>query len=120
MDFGKIVLDKVDNYYKAQKGEEPTRVISLENKEHLNGYLKSEPGENKEQTQDIKNIIEEINKSINTIDNVSFSFHEKTNTIIITIKNEDGEITREIPSKDSIKLLEHLQEHMGLLIDESR
>ena len=70
--------------------------------------------------EELSGIVKQLNDSAGNNDKVSFSFHEKTNRIIIRIKNENDEIVREIPSEDSIKLLEHIQEHMGLLIDESR
>lgn len=70
--------------------------------------------------------IEGVVKNLNSIaknfnEKVQFSFHEKTNRIIIKVINSDtNEVVREIPAKYSIKLLEHLQEYMGLFVDESR
>jgi flagellar protein FlaG len=70
--------------------------------------------------------VEEVVKNLNNIaknfnEKVRFSFHEKSNRIIIKVINSDtNEVVRQIPAKYSIKLLEHLQEYMGLFIDESR
>jgi flagellar protein FlaG len=70
--------------------------------------------------------VDEVVKNLNSItknfnEKVQFSFHEKSNRIIIKVINSDtNEVVRQIPAKYSIKLLEHFQEHMGLFIDESR
>jgi len=70
--------------------------------------------------------VEEVVKNLNSItknfnEKVQFSFHDKTNRIIIKVINSDtNEVVREIPAKYSLKLLEHFQEYLGLFIDESR
>ena len=69
---------------------------------------------------------EDVVKNLNSItknfnEKVQFSFHDKTNRIIIKVINSDtNEVVREIPAKYSLKLLEHFQEYLGLFIDESR
>jgi flagellar protein FlaG len=70
--------------------------------------------------------VEDVVKNLNSItknfnEKVQFSFHDKTNRIIIKVINSDtNEVVREIPAKYSLKLLEHFQEYLGLFIDESR
>ena len=47
---------------------------------------------------------------------MSFSFNEKTQRIIVKVMNNDtNEVVREIPSKEAIKLLEHIQDFLGML-----
>jgi flagellar protein FlaG len=72
--------------------------------------------------EEMSDLIEKLNKGVQEIhERLSFSFHEKTKRIIVKIVNSDtNEVIREIPPKDAIKLLEHIQDFLGLLVDESR
>jgi uncharacterized FlaG/YvyC family protein len=81
------------------------------------GFERKEPLD-----MDIESTIKNLNTlSKNFNEKVQFSLHEKTNRIIIKVVNSDtNEVVREIPSRYSIKLLEHVQEYLGLFIDESR
>ncbi len=78
------------------------------------------------QSQSVNMDVEGVIKNLNNItksfnEKVQFSFHEKTNRIIIKVINSDtNEVVREIPAKYSMKLLEHFQEYLGLFVDESR
>lgn len=76
-----------------------------------------EPGK-----EEILNVVDQLNKSIENLqDKVTFSYHEKTHTIVMKLRDsETNEIIREIPAKSSIRLLEHIQEYLGFFIDESR
>lgn len=71
---------------------------------------------------EISNIVDQLNKGVRDIhERMSFSYHEKTQRIIVKVMNNDtNEIVREIPSKEAIKLLEHIQDFLGMLVDESR
>lgn len=71
---------------------------------------------------DVEGIVKNLNSiTKNFNEKVQFSFHDKTNRIIIKVINSDtNEVVREIPAKYSLKLLEHFQEYLGLFIDESR
>jgi flagellar protein FlaG len=52
---------------------------------------------------------------------VSFSYHEGTNRVIMKVINPDTqEVIREVPAKNVIRLLEHIQEYIGMFVDESR
>ncbi len=72
--------------------------------------------------EEIIKAVDQLNKSIENLqDKVTFSYHEKTHTIVMKVHDsETNEIIREIPAKSSIRLLEHIQEYLGLFIDESR
>lgn len=72
--------------------------------------------------EDIKMAVSELNKLAgNFNEKVRFDLDDKTNRIIIKLINRDtNEVVSEIPSKYSIRLLEHFQEYMGLFVDESR
>lgn len=78
------------------------------------------------QSQSVNMDVEGVVKNLNSIaknfnEKVQFSFHDKTNRVIIKVINSDtNEVIREIPAKYSMKLLEHFQEYLGLFVDESR
>ena len=71
---------------------------------------------------DVKRTVNELNRLSGSFnEKVQFGFHEKTNRIIIKIIDKDtNEVVSEIPSKYSLRLLEHIQENMGIFVDESR
>ncbi|TFH41018.1 MAG: flagellar protein FlaG [Chrysiogenales bacterium] len=71
---------------------------------------------------EISEIVNRLNDGVRDMhERISFSFHEKTKRIIVSIINgETNEVVREIPSKEAIKLLEHIQDFLGMLVDESR
>jgi flagellar protein FlaG len=72
--------------------------------------------------KDISEIVDRLNKGVQEIhERMSFSYHEKTQRIIVKVLNsETNEVVREIPAKEAIKLLEHIQDFLGMLVDESR
>lgn len=73
----------------------------------------------KENVKDIADTLNSAAKSLNT--KVSFSVHEKTNRIIMKITDvQTGDVVREIPPKEMIRLLEHMHELIGMFVNESR
>lgn len=52
---------------------------------------------------------------------IAFRYHESTDRVIVSVLDaETEEVVREIPSKDMIRLIEHLRDYIGVLVDESR
>ena len=76
----------------------------------------------KESPEEVRQVIEKLIWEVAPLrERVSFSYHEKAHTIVMKVLDpQTGEIVREIPSRDSIKLLEHIREYLGLFVDESR
>ncbi|HPS58401.1 MAG TPA: flagellar protein FlaG [Spirochaetota bacterium] len=72
--------------------------------------------------EDIKRTVAELNRLSGSFnEKVQFGYHENTNRIVIKIIDKDtNEVVSEIPSKYSLRLLEHIQENIGLIVDESR
>jgi flagellar protein FlaG len=70
----------------------------------------------------IENLIDTLNAGARSVDRmVSFSFHEKTNRVIMKILDEKTrEVIREIPPKEMIKILEHIHGMIGMFVDEQR
>lgn len=73
-------------------------------------------------TKEISELVSRLNDGVRDIhERMSFSFHEKTQRIIVKVMNSNtNEVVREIPSREAIRLLEHIQDFLGLLVDESR
>ena len=92
------------------------------------GVGKNDTSESK--MEDISNIdmqslvssLNELNKESSSFgERISFSYNEKTNSIIMkVIDNKTMEVVKEIPPKDAIKLAENIREYIGILIDEKR
>lgn len=72
--------------------------------------------------EDVRMAVSELNRLAgNFNEKVQFSLDDRTKRIIIKLIDRDtNEVVSEIPSKYSIRLLEHFQEYMGLFVDESR
>lgn len=70
--------------------------------------------------EQIKNIIEQANKSLAACSTrLEFTIHEKTKEIIVKVLNTDtGEVIKEIPSEKSLDRFAEVLENNGLLVDE--
>ncbi len=112
------IMNVVDSFNKTtnMQGKNVLNRSGYENKEADQGV----------QSQSVNMDVEGVVKNLNNIaknfnEKIQFSFHEKTNRVIIKVINSDtNEVVREIPAKYSMKLLEHFQEYLGLFVDESR
>ncbi len=105
--------DQVDNVgLKARKADNVKEVASFNSE---NTYRDLNP-------KDISGIVERLNNGVREMhERLSFSYHEKTGRIIVKVLDPNtDEVIREIPSKDAIKLLEHIQDFLGMIIDETR
>ena len=71
---------------------------------------------------EIVEIVDQLNKTVDGHEpKISFSYHDKINRVIMKIIDSDtNEVVREIPAKDLVKLLENLNEYIGVFFDESR
>lgn len=70
----------------------------------------------------VKNIVDTLNSAAKSLNQrVSFSIHEKTNRIIMRFQDANtNEVIREIPPREMIRLLERINEMIGMFVDESR
>lgn len=72
----------------------------------------------------VKSAVEELNKQIKQNvhkTNLSFKYHDETNRISITVKDQDtDEVIREIPAEKALDMLAKAWEMAGLLVDEKR
>jgi flagellar protein FlaG len=109
----RVIIDKVDNINRSRQennskpddakagGDEYTKALS---------------------SNDIHEAVGKLNNALGAYnERVSFEYREKINRVIVRIvDSQTNEVVREMPPKDVIKLLEHIQEYMGMLVDESR
>ncbi|MDE6433355.1 MAG: flagellar protein FlaG [Lachnospiraceae bacterium] len=100
-----------------QSGYEPKDGQEKENNANDEGKNLSEVSPEK-----IKNAVSEINKKIRlTHTQCEFKFHEKTNRIMITVKDsETDEVIKEIPPEKTLDMIAKSLELAGLLVDEKR
>lgn len=72
--------------------------------------------------ENIDSIIDSLNSAAKSVNQkVSFSFHDKTNRVILRfIDGNTNEVIREIPPKEMLRLLERMHELIGMVVDESR
>ncbi len=112
--------------------------VNLDSVDNINRYARKpetlsekavpvQPAQKEDKSKDltreeISNLIDKLNNGVRDIhERMSFSFHEKTHRVVVKIINsETDEVIREIPPKDAIKLLEHIQDFLGMVVDESR
>jgi flagellar protein FlaG len=115
MDVNNVIANKIDNISQS-------RFVKMKTTENVaSDKIKAE--NNITLTKDnIDNLVDTLNSAAKSInERVSFSFHEKTNRVIMKFTNTDtNEVIREIPPKEMIRLLEHMHELIGMFVDESR
>jgi len=114
MNIGSVLLERIDNpRFTPAGGGRPDVEFSRA------------AGMKKEYSPDrteIHDMVSRLNKTVEDLnERISFSYHEKTNRVILKVIDSDtNEVVREIPPRDLIRLLEHIQEYMGMFVDESR
>ena len=110
MKINNAMIESIENYhYKQNKGEH-----------EVNAQERARPRE--VSRDEINDIVKRLNKTFdNENERITFSYHEKTNRIIIKVlDSKTNEVLREIPPKDILKLVENIQQYLGILYDESR
>ncbi len=116
MDINNIIANKVDNISQ-------TRISSAKPQtEYVSSGMEKPFRDVKLSTENINNIVDTLNSAAKSVNQrVSFSFHEKTNRVILKfINGNTNEVIREIPPKEMIRLLERMHEMIGMFVDESR
>lgn len=72
--------------------------------------------------EEIADVVDRLNSGVKDMhERLTFSIHEKTQRVVVKIINTDtNEVIRELPAREAIKLLEHIQDFLGMIVDESR
>lgn len=115
MDVNNIISSKIDSIAQSKMA----RVKNADNV--TSGSVNSEKSI-KLTKDNVDNLVDTLNSAAKSVnEHVSFSFHEKTNRVIMKFtNNETNEVIREIPPKEMIRLLEHMHDLIGMFVDESR
>ena len=113
MSIGKI-LDSIDMRFKNSSTVREGKARIAKGSSEGSGR---EPG-----AEETKVVVDKLNSSVDKFNGrLSFHYHEKTHRVIMKVIDPDtDEVIREIPARDAIKLLEHIQDYLGMLVDESR
>lgn len=85
-----------------------------------NSAPKTQNGEqNNEQTPSLSELTKELNQQIDTLNtNVKFEFNEQIGELYISVVEKDtGNVIRQIPSEEAMKLREHLKNLVGMIFD---
>jgi len=68
----------------------------------------------------VESAADNMNKKMSST-HIEFSYNENVNRVSITVYDDvTGEVIREIPPEESLKMLEKMWEITGLLVDEKR
>ena len=114
------VMNIVENFNSKMTGQingsHSGRVVVAEKADSV------QPEKEAVKPDDVKMAVSELNRLAGSFnEKVQFSLDDRTNRVIIKLIDRDtNEVVSEIPSKYSIRLLEHFQQSMGIFIDESR
>lgn len=79
-------------------------------------------GQNNNESERIRSAVKRANSTMKTTKTrCEFSYHEDTNRVSITIYDKDTEeVIREIPSEETLELIQKMYEMAGILVDEKR
>ncbi|MBN1532130.1 MAG: flagellar protein FlaG [Spirochaetes bacterium] len=114
MNVKNVLIDRIDNLRQQNAAAE-------------RGLHQSEPSADTKNNrapsrQRVLESVDQLNRASNQLnERLSFSYNEKVNRVIVKVINgSTNEVIREIPPKDIIKLVEHIQHYLGMIVDESR
>ena len=73
------------------------------------------------QADDIDGTLAQIQKVVEAATGraLSFEVDEEEKDLIVTVKADDGEVIRQIPSKEIVELRKRLEDLVGVFMDES-
>lgn len=96
-----------------------SKVEAVSKNSNLDSIEKDKDKNEKEATErQISKAIEHVKSLQNMRTHCEFSYHENINRISIKVVDEGtGEVIREIPPEDSLKLVEKMWELAGILVD---
>lgn len=109
-------IDTIGKYARKTEGVEQASAVQAQAK------VQSQSVPRELSSREVSDIVNRLNDGVKLIhERMSFSYNEKTQRIVVKVLNSDtDEVLREIPEKEAMKLLEHIQDFLGILVDESR
>jgi len=68
---------------------------------------------------DVKNLVDDLNKTSDSLEvAVKFAFNDKLGEVYVNVVDKNsGEVIRQIPSKEALKLKEAMKEFIGSIFD---
>lgn len=79
--------------------------------------------ENKPDPQEARRALEETSEHLNQLmarnkRDLSFSVDDVTNTVVLTVKNREGEVVRQIPNETALRVAHNIENMKGLMQDQ--
>ena len=74
---------------------------------------------NKLDKNDVKSLVEDLNKTSDSLEvAVKFAFNDKLGEVYVNVVDKNsGEVIRQLPSKEALKLKEAMKEFIGSIFD---
>lgn len=90
-----------------------SRIVNSERSRQGDTFkVQLDPGKAKEMAEDVQQYLEDLNIQL------SFKVHDKTGELVVQVLNRDtGDVVRQIPPENLIKLREKLEELRGVLFN---
>lgn len=95
---------------------------SVSKEDNVNSVTKNQDDENMVNENQVKNAIDELNKTLKDSDKtVTYSMHKDSNTIVVKIKNRvTGEIIKEFPNEKNLDFISKIIKKTGLYFDQKK
>ena len=111
--------------YEQSKAVQPEKSVVIEDSMAISGDKgEAKDSQNEQRGQASNRSVEDAVKRANnkmSKTHCEFSYNNEVNRVSITVyDDETGEVVREIPPEESLKMLEKLWELTGLMVDEKR
>lgn len=115
MEISKVIHGNVQGYARNENAQKPGKAVNSNDSPATDARLNLSSDE-------MKNIADTLNSAAKSVNRrISFDYHDKTRRIIMKVTDyKTGEVIREIPPKEMIQLVEHIQDMLGMFLDESR
>jgi len=116
MEISKIINGKTQGYVNQEAMQKPLKQVNQKNSQPV------DTGKMNLSDDEMKNMVDTLNSAAKSVNKrISFDYHDKTRRIIMRVTDfKTGEVIREIPEKEMIQLVEHLQDMIGMFLDQSR
>ena len=80
--------------------------------------------EKKYDPQEARRSLEEVSEHLNqqmarNKRDLSFSVDDVTNTVVLTVKNREGEVVRQIPNETALRVAHNIENMKGLMEDQN-
>ena len=88
--------------------------------DHVKQEVKEVQKENKPSKEQVQKSINEINDTVSALHKeLHFEFHEKSERMLVEIRDiRNDEVIKEIPPKEMLDMIGRIKEVVGLLLDE--